>query len=229
MDPRMWFRRACFLASAVWLAAASAWAEEDVAELLRKLEDESFHVREQATKDLIAHPVTLQEVERMVAEAQQPETQARLRQVMDGKWRRAGWVKLTDKKLPAGAVPCGMETGGGQPLYLARAKRDGGTVIGKYLTSWSGGNFPVGEQEVMIDSCEIWIGIGTWKPAAEGAKTMIGMGKTRDGHVVYAARAKMNDGMHPGMWIEGEKEARISWGGKVNRFKDFEVLTADGG
>lgn len=60
-----------------------------------------------------------------------------------------------------------------------------------------------------------------------GIRQKIPMGRSKEGNPVYAVRAEYENGTHPGMLIEGETEARISWGGGVVRLKNFEILESE--
>jgi hypothetical protein len=72
------------------------WAVMDVCAeavdqaLLAALEDNSFQVREKATKELIDSKLTIPEIEKLVEAAEEPETRHRLQLVLLGKYERIG-------------------------------------------------------------------------------------------------------------------------------------------
>lgn len=212
----------CFLLAVTELCAV----EVDQA-LLKALEDNSFQVREKATKDLIDSKLTIPEIEKWVDAAEGPETRHRLQLVLLGKYERIGWVKLERDEIPKRAKPAGIELPERNDLYVVKAQHDGGDVIGKYLLKWDGGNFPVGESELMKNDFQVWIGKGVWRKWDPASDKKIPMGRSKEGKPVYAVRAEYENGTHPGMLIAGETEARISWGGGVVRLKDFEILETE--
>ena len=147
--------------------------------LLERLEDDSFAVREKATKDLVAHDISIDEVQRLLKETKLPETRQRLAEVINGKLKVAGWIEFTSRKDLDGAVPCGKEANGGK-LYLVKINRQGGDLIGKYLTDWGkGANFAVGDKEMLLEGFSVWIGEGQWKPWKKGMKNMSPMLKIK--------------------------------------------------
>ncbi|MCE2959545.1 MAG: DM9 repeat-containing protein [Akkermansiaceae bacterium] len=202
-------------------------AEEIDKALLEALESDSFRVREKATKDLIDSKLTIAQVEQLIAAAEGPETRHRLGLVLLGKYELIGWVKIPLEDIPKRAKPCGTELPENKSLYLVKAQHEGSDVIGKYLTEWPGGNFPVGEVEVMINDFQVWIGKGVWRKWDVKSAKKIPMGKTKEGKSIYAVRAEHQNGTHPGTMVEGETKARISWGGSVVHLENFEILESE--
>jgi Protein of unknown function (DUF3421) len=207
------------LIAAIFLPIAARADEID--DLVAKLSDESFEIRESATRDLMRPGIDRERLKKLAAATPDPEIRMRLAGILGVTGNL--WIKL-DKAAIAKLNPTGGENG--QHLYLARTEKDGATIIGKYMTEWEGANFPIGETEVMINEFTLWTGKGAWKPWHPGLRNIIAMGKTMDGKTVYACRAKFGPGTHQGTFIEGEEKARIPWGGIVHRLENFEVLTA---
>lgn len=196
-------------------------------DLLAKLEDESFKVREQASQDLEHFDISIDELRRLIGETKNPESKSRLRSVITAKIGATGWVKMANDEIPKRAKPCGAELiGGNELLYLVKKTYEGGDYIGKYRTDGLA-HFPVGEKEMIVTDFYVWVGKGNWIDWEKGKTKMIEMGMTKEGKRIYAARAKMNGGLHVGMLVEGETKARISWGGSVTILRDFEVLTKE--
>ncbi len=191
--------------------------------LVRMLDDDAFEVREQATKDLAASAVTIARLRELHEAATSPEVCERLRAVIRMKSIASGWVKLVPGKLDPAAAAHGREADGSS-LYLVRARVDGSEVIGKHQVAWNGGNFPVGKVEQMIEDCDLWVGRGKWVPWREGLKDLLVMGVDAKGRMIHAARAPTQGGLHLGTLVEGQAQARISWGGSVASFHRFEVL-----
>jgi hypothetical protein len=208
------------------IAIGCGFAAEIDEATLKALNDDSFQVREEATKKLVQADVSIDEIQRLAAEAEEPEVKHRLNLVVQGKMERIGWVDVKNQEAVKRAVVCGKEADG-KDLYLARTRHDDGDVIGKYMPEWGGGNFPTGETESLIPECQIWIGKGVWKKWNKDSQKPIPMGKTKEGKLIYAVRANFNGGIHPGTLIQGETEARISWGGNVNLLKEFEILETE--
>lgn len=196
-------------------------------DLLAKLEDESFEVREQASKDLVDFDISINELRRLIGETKNPESKSRLSSVITAKIEATGWVKMANDEIPKRAKPCGAELiGGNELLYLVKTTFEGADYIGKYRADGLA-HFPMGEKEQIVNDFYVWVGKGNWLDWDKENTKMIEMGTTKEGKRIYAARAKMNGGLHMGMLVEGETMARISWGGSVTMLRDFEVLTME--
>lgn len=195
--------------------------------LLESLESDSFQVRERATKDLIDFKLTIPQIEQFMADAEGAETRHRLGLALLGKYELIGWVKIPLEDIPKRAKSCGTELPENKSVYLLKAQHEGSDVIRKYLTEWPGGNFPVGEVEVMINDFQVWIGKGVWRKWDMKSGKKIPMGKTKEGKSIYAVRAGYQKGTHPGTMVEGETKARISWGGSVVHLENFEILESE--
>ncbi len=208
------------------ISITSLFAGEIDDATLKALNDDSFKIREAATKKLIESDLSIEAIQNLISKYDEPEVIHRLNLVIQGKMEIIGWAVLTREELIKRAKPCGNEQDG-KLLYLVRIHHNGDDVIGKYMIDWQGGNFPIDQTEVNLPGYQTWIGKGTWRKWSKDTKKIIPMGKTKDGKFVYAARANHNDGVHPGTLIAGENKARISWGGEVNLFEDFEVLETE--
>ena len=199
-------------------------------DLLAKLENESFKVREQATKDLVGFDISIAELARLIDETKNPEIKSRLGSVINGKIETTGWVKMANEEIPKRAKPSGKETDGPREylLYLVKATVDGDDYLGKFRPKPDGlAHFPVGEKEQIINETHIWVGKGKWQAWEKGLKKIIPMGKTKEGKLIYAARGKIRNGEHIGMLVDTETKARISWGGSVTRLEKFDGLVRE--
>ncbi len=205
------------------LAFSLSHAQELDPETLKTLNDDSFKVREEATKKLITSDVSIQALQQALTQTEEPEIKLRLNLAIQGKIEATGWVVLTKEEIVKRATPCGHELKV-KTLYLARTNHDGSDYIGKYMTDWEGANFPVGENELHLPDFQIWIGKGTWKKWTPDSKNLIPMGTTKEGKTIFAVRAEWENGSHPGTLIQGETKARIPWGGKVILLDNFEAL-----
>jgi hypothetical protein len=209
-----------------FITIRAAYGEEINIETLKTLNDDSFQNREEATKKLIAADISIETIQKLISQADEPEVRHRLNLVIQGKMEIIGWAVLTNEEMIKRAKPCGKERDG-RNLYLARIHHNGEDVIGKYNFEWVGGNFPVGQSELQLPNFQVWIGKGTWEKWDTASSKMIPMGRKKDGRIIYAARATLNGGVHPGTLIAGETKARISWGGEVVFSDIFEVLEMD--
>lgn len=194
--------------------------------MLEALESDSFQVREKATKELIESDTSIETLAKVIDQTEEPETKYRLNLAIQGKIEATGWIKLSDEEILKRGKHSGIENTG-KIIYLVKTNHEGSDVIGKYLIEWDGGNFPIGEAEIMLPNFQVWIGEGTWKKWDPKSKNMIPMGRTNGAKNIYAVRAQHENGTHPGTLIEGETKARISWGGKVILLDEFEILESE--
>lgn len=195
---------------------------DEIDDLIAKLADPEHAVRAAATEKLIALNPDPGRIARMAEASMDPETRQRLSIVLG--MAGGGWKKLTPEEISKLASQ-GRENG--KKIYLAKTVINGTTYIGKHMPEWGASNFPIGDKEVLIRDFLVWTGKGSWKEWKPGLKHAIPMGAGEDHKIVYAARASYNNGIHPGMWVQGEKTARIPWGDKVHHLEKFEVLVAD--
>lgn len=193
-------------------------------EMFDALESTSLKAREKATEDLIQSELTISQLENLLAQEKKPESIDRLRLVILGKYKALGWLDLKDEKIPDMAQPSGREMPENKDIYLVKTHHNGEDCIGKYMLEWDGGNFPVGDVEVMLPNFQVWIGKGTWRKWDANSTKAIPMGRSKWGKPIYAVRASYENGTHPGTLIQGETKARIPWGGKVVFLDQFEIL-----
>lgn len=66
------------------------------------------------------------------------------------------WVKASDGKVPLGAVVAGYEANG-EPLFVARAKYEGGLHQGKVRLAFGAANIPWGGKEVKVKDYEVLV------------------------------------------------------------------------
>jgi hypothetical protein len=138
----------------------------------------------------------------------------------------AQWVHAVNGFIPADCQPVGKETCGAD-LFLARAWIDGGLHPGKVRSEYRGALIPYGGREIFVPSYEVFTGIGKWMPAFGGnvpPKAIPG-GLENDGSTLFIARAKHEEGLHPGKIRKEFQSAHIPWGGREIHIRDYEVLT----
>jgi len=206
------------------LAAVSAAASlnaREVNEIVNDLAHEDFNKREAAMKELAAKKLTENQLAAMIAAEKHPERKVRLMHV----WNLTlQFVPFTvGHQFPKNIRVEGREANRTM-LYLIRTVYKGETYLGKYSPSHKCGYIPVGGREVVVRSgMSVYAGTRKWVKRRE-VKSPLKLGKTKDGRQLYAARARLEGGIHIGMWVEGEKFALIPYGGVAKKMKDFEVL-----
>lgn len=142
----------------------------------------------------------------------------------------AGWIGACHGQVPAGAQAQGYEASG-EPLWLARAQlssngRYAGVHPGKMRPAFNGANIPYGGREIKVDCYEVWAGPARWVPASGGMvpPCALILGQEADGTPLYAARAIVKGGLHPGKMRPAFGGANISYGGKELTVRQYEVL-----
>jgi hypothetical protein len=135
------------------------------------------------------------------------------------------WVRASNGLVPPNATQVGNEADG-TPLYLARAHYQGGVHIGKVRTAFGAANIPYGGKEVKVADYEIYVGPAIWA-AASGGKLPDGAvkyGEESNGEPLFAARAHIHGGIHPGKVRLAFGAANIPYGGKEEKATPDEVL-----
>jgi hypothetical protein len=122
-------------------------------------------------------------------------------------------------------MPAGSEADG-TPLYLARAYYQDGLHIGKVRTAFGAANIPYGGQEVKVADYEVYVGRATWVAASGGRLPdgAVKYGEESNGEPLFAARAYIHGGLHPGKVRLAFGAANIPYGGNEEQAENYEVL-----
>ena len=133
------------------------------------------------------------------------------------------------KWVSGAAAPTTATIGGnenGQPLYVCRARYEGGLHPGKIVTGNC--NIGWGGKEIVLPTYEILTGTGTWgTPSADFSGAFVGGQEARN--PLFLCRAKFNGGLHPGKLIADPKTntgtlCNIGWGGDEQTLRTFELF-----
>lgn len=138
------------------------------------------------------------------------------------------WVAASGGSVPNGASKQGNEADG-TPLYLARAKYQGGLHPGKVRQAFAAANIPYGGKEVKVNSYEVFVGTAHWTTASNG-KIPLGavvVGYEANGEPLFSARAAYQGGVHLGKVRPSFGAANIPYGGKEIKVNPYEVLVSD--
>lgn len=135
------------------------------------------------------------------------------------------WIPMFGGRVPDGAVAHGWEADG-KPLYVARAYLNGGLHIGKVRGEFNAANIPYGGREEKVFNYEVFMGPGVWVFAEGGRIPMnaVAYGYEASGETLFAARAFLNGGLHPGKVRPAFGAANIPWGGAEVKVPRYEVL-----
>lgn len=138
------------------------------------------------------------------------------------------WKSESGGRIPTGAIVCGQEADG-TPLYLCKANLEGGVHPGKVRPSFGAANIPWGGGEHKVNPYEVYCGGGEWKTSSGGnvPQGAIVCGREANGTPLYAARANLNGGVHPGKVRPSFGAANIPWGGGEHKVNPYEVLVND--
>ncbi|MEZ4777386.1 MAG: DUF3421 domain-containing protein [Bacteroidia bacterium] len=135
------------------------------------------------------------------------------------------WKVASKGNIPEGAIVAGYENNL-NPLFLCRAKTGQGLYPGKVRLRFGAANIGWGGQEIKVEEYEVYCGGGKWVTASEGqipdGAIVVGIEVT--GAPVYAARAFLEGGLHPGQIRSGQGGALIPYGHKEHLLKVYEVL-----
>lgn len=142
-----------------------------------------------------------------------------------GSFSTVCWVPSGNGQVPPRAFAGGEDNG--EPMYVARARFNGGLIPGKLIAShgtcyvpWGGQENGVREYEVLCDFPGRWI-------ATNGANippNAVVAGNSEDGESLYVGRV-----VHDGSLTVGKVQAShgvlyISYGGNELGFQDYEIL-----
>lgn len=144
---------------------------------------------------------------------------------------QAGWVPAHNGSVVFGAEVSGMEANGA-PLFVCRARFNGGLHPGKMRHSFRGCNIGWGGREHTLGAYDLVISNGgrlRWLPAAGGQVfqgAMVG-GREANGQVLYVCRAFFNGGTHIGKVRAGFRGCNIGWGGREHTVPAYQLLMAN--
>lgn len=135
------------------------------------------------------------------------------------------WVSASNGQVPPNATQAGNEADG-TPLYLARARYQDGVHIGKVRTAFGAANIPYGGKEVKVADYEVFVGPATWAAATGGRLPdgAVKLGQESNGEPLFAARANIHGGIHPGKVRLAFGAANIGYGDKEEKAASYEVL-----
>lgn len=135
------------------------------------------------------------------------------------------WVHASNGQIPPNATQAGSEADG-TPLYLARANYQGGLHIGKVRPAFGAANIPYGGKEVKVTSYEVHVGPAIWAAASGGRLPdgAVKCGEESNGEPLFAARARIHGGLHPGKVRLAFGGANIPYGGNEEKANPYEVL-----
>jgi hypothetical protein len=141
----------------------------------------------------------------------------------------AQWVRVTNGRIPATALPGGNEANG-TPIYIARVSHEGGFHIGKAKQGETTAFISYGGREISLPNYEVYVGSGYWVDVRAGqtvpANTIAG-GNEAGGNRLYIARATIEGGIHPGK--ASSTMAFIPYGGQERAISSFQALVPLGG
>ena len=135
------------------------------------------------------------------------------------------WVRGSDGSHPEGAVKAGTDHG--VPIFVARARHQGGLVPGKLHHGHKAVYVPWGGVEHAKKGYEVLTGTGlSWTGAANGhvPKNAVKGGHTADGQPLYVIRAKVEGIDACGKINPQNQFGHVPFGGKEHIVKHYEVL-----
>ncbi len=219
----------CLLCGLLLTAAAqsksSTTSEKDLKrfdELTEVILEGSYRERKAALEEMVKLNIDISIIQKRLKNETDPELRLALTTLVD---RKVVWSKVNDNRWEK--YPIAGMNDDGKPLYLVKAEVDGEIVIGKL---WKGsiGHFPHNGKEVLIKDFKIWHNPAEWRPWNKDLKGMKVLGLNKAGKNIYAARGKLQQGIHIGIYVEGSDQAIIPWGGNTHSVKDFEVMVEKG-
>ncbi len=141
------------------------------------------------------------------------------------------WVSASNGSIPGGAFQGGFYQDGLAPrnsLYVARAAYRNGIHPGKIGSGFRGCNIGYGGMEIEIRSYEVLqapSGYFEWIRASNGViPPYAWQAGQEQGRSLYIARARYNNGVHPGKIRSDFKACNIGWGGTEIEIASYEVL-----
>ncbi len=121
--------------------------------------------------------------------------------------------------VPRGAQPAG-DNGDGTPLFVCRARHQGGIHPGKVYAGNC--NIGWGGKEIVIGAYEVLVGRLTWGRPTPGAGVVGGDNWGNGREPLLICRAAYRGGVHPGKVWKGN--CNIGWGGQEIVLPRYEVL-----
>ena len=138
------------------------------------------------------------------------------------------WIVGQTGKIPDGAVKAGEELDG-TPLFIARAKFDGGVQPGKVSHLLKKVHFGYSDQEKTSKIFEIYVGTCKWKQCKDGyiPDNALVAGYEANGKRLFVARALCDYGLHIGKIRSGFNGANISFDGREQTMPLYDVLVKE--
>jgi len=147
------------------------------------------------------------------------------------------WKSASKGEIPKGAIVAGFESNG-TPLFLCRAKfgkgmpidqgliSGKGMVPGKVRKEFGAANVGLAGKEVKMKDYEVYCGGAKWEKASNGniPTGAIVVGNEPGGAPLYAARAEIRNGLHPGKVRPEFKGAMIPFGNIETLATAYEIL-----
>lgn len=129
------------------------------------------------------------------------------------------WVSFRGgQKIPAGAFQAGSENN--QPLYLCRAKYQGGTHPGKIVNGVC--HITYGGKALQIADAEIVTGLnGAWSAPKDGGAQPFAVG-SENNQPLYLCQADYQGGTHPGKVVNNA--CHIGWGADEILVAQYKVF-----
>jgi len=190
---------------------------------LKDLSSEDFATRNAALDKLSKAKLSYDALLKLSAEQTSPETKHRLRILATEALIGRDFVALEHADFSK--ITAAGKEAEGSSLYLIKVLHKGQLYIGKFNKKAQMGHFPFKDSEIIASpkQTHIFQGKGVWL-TKKLAKSPHVMAVTADGKKVYAAKSNISGGIHIGQWTEGDATCRISYGGKVSKLTDFEIL-----
>jgi Protein of unknown function (DUF3421) len=114
------------------------------------------------------------------------------------------------------------------PVYIARAKYDGGYIIGKLTGKSKAASFVYNGKIVLSKNFDVFVGSGKWVKASayKVPKNAVQGSKDGNGNPIYMVRGIVADEYCVGMFRLNDDVAWFDFNGVVESLKEFEILTS---
>jgi hypothetical protein len=138
-------------------------------------------------------------------------------------WNRKSGGQVTKKAIQGGAEA------NGDPLYICKAKFQGGEHPGKIRAAFGGCNVPWGGGEHMVPNYKVLSGNRSkysWVAANSGniPNRAVRGGQEANGENLFVCRARFQGGLHPGKIRPAFGGCNVPWGGGEHAVRSYEVL-----
>nr|XP_034314043.1 natterin-4 [Crassostrea gigas] len=138
----------------------------------------------------------------------------------------AVWVSTSGSQIPENAIRAGYEENG-NPLFIARAKKEGTWTSGKCSPNYEGAYIPYDGKEFIVKDYDVLVypinavGFLDWKHASGGNVPDNAFKTDKD---LYVGRANHAGCLIPGKISTRYKVAYMGYGLKEHTTKEYEVL-----